>query len=1551
MHEGRNMNTYVKEVFNRASRAAAGLRLRHALVVLALLFNLVPLTEAAGIAHAAPLAAVSNPPAHGHSIIVFPQRDFVSADGYADGDLVVVYVIEPDGTTWSTDPANPISPQGGIVEVNHPGGACWFGTTPDIRPGDIVQIDVVDGPNTGIADATTVMNITAKRPVQTAPDTVVVHGTAQDSFTAVPGNPLPIAEIEHRIVAPGNLFDLNGRRTLRATSVAGSDGTLAYDAPGSINWTATYSGLSPADVTLALGAESRGMWLGRAVAPALETTVYEIGALTVGGPAAPCTAPLEVRPPPPGSELIPPSTPTNLTGTFDHINNVTLNWTASTDNVGVTAYGIYRNGEAVFTVSNPDGSAPAPTTFVESNLPPGNYSFEVRAFDEVGNGSQLSNATQTFTAVQRVDINNFPVNDPPLLPINIIAFPSRDFISPSGFEDSDVVSVQLLRRNSSGQTVVVSSADGIQPIDGFAEVNHPGGACCAGVTPEMRAGDIVRTIAYNPAKVTPANPDGIRTIDQTTIAGVTAFRPEIVQPDDPNTPENDGIVEIHGTALGADGLPLPIDQIEQRMIATHGVGLWDFNGRRAMRAAANADGTLNYDTVNNPMGVNWTARYSGLDAADVARMAVADTRIHWLGRNPVALNEATIFENADGNPPGPAGPGCTRPLEAADTTKPSTPGAFALVKSSPGPNQVTVSWTASTDDWYVAGYRVFVDGIAVANTGPMATSYVLTPAPGQHTYAVAAYDTASPRGAGADIISQIAAGFGHLYGNVSPLSASVTATQDDVTAPTVPTDLVAKASVGKATLTWSAATDDVAVDKYGVYRDGVLVATTSNPTYTDNGLAVGNYVYTVDAVDRAGNRSAQSAPTTANVSEVPDTTAPTAPASLAASTSPDIHGRNVAISWTAATDAVGVTGYNIYRKRVLSPDTGAWALIASVNGTTLAFTDVNLATGTYSYTVEAFDSAGNLSDRSPAAGAVVANDPPVGPHSVIVFPARDFISATGFTPNAVYHFSLIRGGLTVLSASLPADTTGLIEVNHPGGTCWTVNTPDIRPGDVVRITDDATGIADQTTVADVTADRPIALNANTVIVHGTAKDAVGQPLPVDQVESRLITSSANSFDVNGRRVLRSGVDGTLTYDGPGSTKWTATYTGLSVNDVLRAVGGKSPTGTVFVGAESRAHWLGRFPLALTEATIFENGPGVVGGPSAPCTAPAETPVAAASFTPTRLTLASTKFLPSPASTSAAQTVTFSNGGGVAMTINNIYVAGLNPGDFARSGGTCPTNLPGQLLAGASCTVNITFKPTALGLRQANVSLSGNAANTTDLTVPLTAFGIDITDPAVGVSPTTKNFGTVNGGASASQVFTVTNTGLDPTGIPLTISAVSITGTNAADFTVTSQTCTAAPLAQGDPGGSCTVTVQFKPGARTARAASLTLTHNAAGPTRATSTTVALSGTGGTGSVLAFASNPVQFGTVNRNTTKDQTISVKNNGNATATLNLASFAATGTGYTVLSTTCAGLAANGSCNVVVRFTAPNTVATFNGTLSVTASNGLPTTVTASLAATTK
>ena len=1316
--------------------------------------------------------AINNPPLAPIVITAFPQRDFVHADGYNSADRCMVRVIHSaalGGAIFTTDPANWVVPQSdpkgaigapfaGIVEVNHPGGACWFGTTPDIRPGDRVQVEVMAGPNLGRIDETTVAFVTASRPVQSAIDAVQVHGTAMDAF----GAPLPLAEIEARLVANRQQFNTSGTRTLRGVGLpAVGDGVLAYDAPGATTWTATFTGLDGPNVVRALGAETRGIWLGTAILPAVGSTIYEIGALTFPGPAAPCAAALEILPPPPGSELIPPTDPSNLTATVSNFNTVTLNWNASTDNVDVTAYGIYRDGVALFTVTNPNGAANPPTTFVDLNTPPGNYTYTVNASDAVGNQSGFSNGASATTVAQPDQVVGV-INEPPVLPVNIITFPSRDFVSPSGFLASDQVTVQVIRNG-----IIVGTASGIipqadpkaapgDPFAGFAEVNHPGGACWGGVTPEMRAGDIIRTIAFDPT-------GAIRTIDQTHVSGVTAFKPVLVQDDNVLTPQLEGIIEIHATALGANGQPIPIDQLEQRMIANRDA--FDLNGRRALRAGLGLNGTLTYDTANNPMGVNVTARYEGLSADDVARaiggtslstgrvFPGAMTRMHWMGTNPLTLSEATIFENSpDLNPPGPAAPVCFSPLEAADLQAPTVPGGLNASQASA--DDVQLTWSASADDWYVAGYRIYQDGAPIANVDPLTTSFMVrSVAVGAHTYDVRAYDTASPRGAGATIIEQIGNGFGNLYGNLSAASNVQSLTQLDVTAPSVPTNLVAVAGAGEATLTWLPCTDNVGVVSYGVYRDGGLIATVLSPltTYLDQGLATGTYGYTVSASDAVPLTSAQSAPASVNVTGVADVTAPTIPGAVAASTSPDIHGRSVVVSWTASTDNVGVTGYGVYRNGVK---------IADVNGTTLSYSDLNLATATYAYSLDAFDSANNRSAQSAGSTAVVANDPPVAPHSLIAFPARDFISATGYSSAAgPYTFTLIRGGTVVASGAVNSDPTGLVEVNHPGvsGTCWLINTPNVRPGDVVRITN-AAGIADQTTVANVTAQLPIATNANTVVIHGTAQDANGQPLPLGQIEHRLVSAGA-LFDLNGRRTLRAApaLDGTIAYDGLGSINWTATYSGLTASDMLRIVGGTDGSGTTFVASESRGIWLGRLPLALLEQTIHETGPGVVGGPApGVCAAPAEAPVASASLSSTNLAYGNVSAIP-PAG-SAAQTIAFSNGGGAPLTISSVYLSGLNPGDFTIVPAVVT---PVVLASGASLNVNVTFSPKAVGFRQARLSFACDAVNTTDLSATLSGTGINTTAPGVPGVPTASFTQWTN--------LTVTAANLQNSTIPVKIS--------------------------------------------------------------------------------------------------------------------------------------------------------------------------------------
>lgn len=85
----------------------------------------------------------------------------------------------------------------------------------------------------------------------------------------------------------------------------------------------------------------------------------------------------------------------------------------------------------------------------------------------------------------------------------------------------------------------------------------------------------------------------------------------------------------------------------------------------------------------------------------------------------------------------------------------------------------------------------------------------------------------------------------------------------DTEAPTVPQNTAAQAvSATSASITWSAAIDNVAVTGYEVYRDGIKVGNTTTTAYTDNGLMANTaYSYKVKAYDAAGNLSGDSTAT------------------------------------------------------------------------------------------------------------------------------------------------------------------------------------------------------------------------------------------------------------------------------------------------------------------------------------------------------------------------------------------------------------------------------------------------------------------------------------------------------------------------------------------------------------------------------------------------------------------------------------------------------------------------------------------------------------------
>jgi glucosylceramidase len=93
-----------------------------------------------------------------------------------------------------------------------------------------------------------------------------------------------------------------------------------------------------------------------------------------------------------GSDTTPPSAPAGLTASGTTSSSTTLNWTASTDNVGVAGYDVYRNGTQVATTTA--------TSYTDTGLSPSTgYSYTVKAYDAAGNVSAASNpATVTTTA-------------------------------------------------------------------------------------------------------------------------------------------------------------------------------------------------------------------------------------------------------------------------------------------------------------------------------------------------------------------------------------------------------------------------------------------------------------------------------------------------------------------------------------------------------------------------------------------------------------------------------------------------------------------------------------------------------------------------------------------------------------------------------------------------------------------------------------------------------------------------------------------------------------------------------------------------------------------------------------------------------------------------------------------------------------------------------------------------------------------------------------------------------------------------------------------------
>ena len=266
-------------------------------------------------------------------------------------------------------------------------------------------------------------------------------------------------------------------------------------------------------------------------------------------------------------------------------------------------------------------------------------------------------------------------------------------------------------------------------------------------------------------------------------------------------------------------------------------------------------------------------------------------------------------------------------------------------------SSVTIAWPPSRE--MLVGYGVYVNGDRVGTETPERVR------------------TWRDRESLVYTIRDLACGKGYTVGvdvvdrddDRSSMTSTTVSTSacPDATAPSAPTGVRQVATTESSVmLAWSPSSDNVGVVEYGLYVAGLRVATVSEASATLTKLACGtSYLIGIDAADAAGNRSAHvnssyrtaacpttnQSPTTPTVVKVAKTTETT-----------------VALTWTASTDDVAVTGYGLYLSGTRTSET---------TGTNGEFTGLRCGT-TYTLGVDARDAGGK---RSAVASLSTATSP------------------------------------------------------------------------------------------------------------------------------------------------------------------------------------------------------------------------------------------------------------------------------------------------------------------------------------------------------------------------------------------------------------------------------------------------------------------------------------------------------------------------------------------------------------------------------------------------
>ena len=474
------------------------------------------------------------------------------------------------------------------------------------------------------------------------------------------------------------------------------------------------------------------------------------------------------------SDISPPTIPTGLTATAVNAHRVDLTWQASTDNVGVTGYTVYRNGSQLAVVGG------ATTSYSDTDVLPGTqYSYTVDAFDAASNRSPQSSPAVVTTP------------STPSAPANV-ALPTISGTTRVG---------NLL-------TADAGTWSGTQPISyqyQWRDCDAAGGACVdiAGATSQthlLTSGDLGHTVRV---AVTASNDWGSAAASSNATAVVV---------DDSGAIFSDGFES--GTLLGwtsSSGMTAQQQLVFEgawaaRATATGSTGAYAYKtlnptvsdlyyeGRFYVVSQGNSNSSLvrfrtaavgPILTILRSKGNNKLTFFNEVTGVSKAGPTVSagtwhELEVHVLINGASSLVEVWLDGTLAGALSGSTSLGTTpvgrvyigdnsgrnfvfafdnQALSAAgDVNPPTTPTGLAAVPI--GSGRLNVTWNPSQDNTQVIGYTLYRDGNAVATLGPITTGYADAGLPVSTTfsYEVDAFDAAGNRSARSTAVAAMTGG-------------------------------------------------------------------------------------------------------------------------------------------------------------------------------------------------------------------------------------------------------------------------------------------------------------------------------------------------------------------------------------------------------------------------------------------------------------------------------------------------------------------------------------------------------------------------------------------------------------------------------------------------------------------------------------------------------------------------------------------------------------------------------------------------------------------------